>query len=311
MAPNGFNSPHRSRTCFLAALLWCSVAFPMAAREKDTTDYGVGLITNIPLPEAEVAPIVSDVAQNGIIRGTKEYEKDEYMRGAKAAQSCNLFSPWTDGGKIFYKVRKDAVDPRNFKDSNDTGTVAVRYVVQPGGEHNTVVRIDAVFVETFRHAIHRSNGAVESSEFKIIQDRLDAIELMKKQAADAEQERQQRLSKRNFGISDTKTEAALSVPSTPPEPGEIRPEHETLASGTPPGETLEEHVANLRHELQRMVKAPGAPLKSAPYHSANTLKTLPKGTEVLIVIRTTYWFGVETHDGQHGWIAREQLESLP
>jgi hypothetical protein len=38
---------------------------------------------------------------------------------------------------------------------------------------------------------------------------------------------------------------------------------------------------------------------------------LPTGTEVLIVINTTYWLGVETHDGQHGWLLRDELESMP
>jgi hypothetical protein len=31
----------------------------------------------------------------------------------------------------------------------------------------------------------------------------------------------------------------------------------------------------------------------------------------LIVISTTYWYGVETHDGQHGWMLRTELEELP
>jgi hypothetical protein len=56
------------------------------------------------------------------------------------------------------------------------------------------------------------------------------------------------------------------------------------------------------------VKAPGAPLKSAPFHTASTLQTLTTGTEILILISTPYWYGVETHEGQHGWIPRDQLE---
>jgi hypothetical protein len=78
-----------------------------------------------------------------------------------------------------------------------------------------------------------------------------------------------------------------------------------------PGETLEQHVANLRRQVERIVKVPGARLKSAPFRSASTVKPLPSGTEVLIVISTPYWFGVETHDGQHGWLPRDQLELLP
>jgi hypothetical protein len=41
------------------------------------------------------------------------------------------------------------------------------------------------------------------------------------------------------------------------------------------------------------------------------LQALPTGTEVLIVVSTPYWYGVETHEGQHGWILRDELEMLP
>jgi hypothetical protein len=76
-------------------------------------------------------------------------------------------------------------------------------------------------------------------------------------------------------------------------------------------ETLEEHVKDLRRQVQRRVKAPGAPLKSAPFHTASTLQSLLPGTELLIVVATPYWYGVETHEGQHGWMLRDDLELLP
>jgi hypothetical protein len=134
--------------------------------KKDTLPYGLGLVVNVPAPEADVLRAVEEVVQNGVIRGSKEYAKDEFVSGATPASDSTLFEPWTDGGKIFYKVRQHALDPRNFKDGGDVGTLAVRYVVM-------------------------------------------------------------------------------------------------------------------------------------------------KRVEVLIVISTPYWFGVETHDGQHGWISRAELEELP
>jgi hypothetical protein len=304
------DSQRRKCACALVAMLLCALSLPAWAREKDATDYGVGLITNIAAPESEVAQIVRDVAQNGIIRGTKEYNKDEYISGAEAAATSNLFAAWTEGGRVFYKVRKQALDPRNFKQSNDVGTVAVRYVVQPQGDRNSVLRIHAVFVEDFRHTVHPSDGSVESSEYEVIQEHLEAIDVMKKQAAEVEQERQQRLAKKNFGTGE-ETPSVSTASLATAEPDAMERQREALAAGLAPGETLEQHVANLRRELQRLVKAPGAPLKSAPFHSASTLKTLPSGAEVLIVITTPYWLGVETRDGQHGWIPREQLESVP
>jgi hypothetical protein len=296
-------------------LLIATVAPPANGREKEVLQYGAGLIVNIPLPEPEVAQVVDDVAQNTMIRGTKEYNKDEYIGGAVAAKSTTVFPKWTEGGKVFYKVRQHTLNPINFKNSNDTGTLAVRYVVQPQGDANTVLRIDAVYVEDFRHAVHPSNGSVESSENRDIQDRLQAAELLKKETAEALEAKQEHEAKQKFGLgSDT------TLLSTPPPAGP-----QSMADGASPsnsaaanssswtndsGVSLEQHVADLRREIERLVKAPGAPLKSAPFRTASTMKSLDPGTEVLILILTPYWYGVETHDGQHGWLRRDQLEEL-
>jgi hypothetical protein len=64
----------------------------------------------------------------------------------------------------------------------------------------------------------------------------------------------------------------------------------------------------LRKQVERAVKSPGAPLKSAPFHTAINLQTLGTGTQVLVLISTPYWYGVETHEGQHGWLMRDQVE---
>ncbi len=271
-------------------------ALPGSAREKDATQYGMGLIVNLPFPESEVAQVVQDVVQNGVIRGTKEYNKDEYVSGAEVAASTKVFKEWTEGGKVFYKLRYKALDPRNFKDSGDVGTLAVRYVLQAQGEKNTVLRIDAVFVEDFRHTAHPSNGSVESAEYKDIHDRLDSIESMKAQTAEAEKEKQARLEQKETAVAKENLTTASSAPS--PEKAQ-------------PPQTLEERVKDLRRQVQRLVKSPGAPLKSAPFHTASTLQALPPGTEVLIVVSTPYWLGVETHEGQHGWMLRDDLEQLP
>jgi hypothetical protein len=308
-------------SCYLRAaaaflLLTAAAALPSHGREKDVLEYGAGLIVNVPLPEPEVAQVVEDVAQNTFIRGTKEYNKDEYVAGAVAATSTPVFPAWTEGGKVFYKVRKQALDPRNFKNSGDVGTLAVRYVVQPQGDKNTVLRIDALFVEDFRHSVHQSNGSVESSEYKDIHDRLQAVELMKKENAEAEEAKKERLAKKNFGMGTTDDTVVLSTP--PSTAAQTSPASPTSATPQPsaayeqqPGESLEQHVAELRRQVERLVKKPGAPLKSAPFHTASTMKSLEPGVEVLILISTPYWYGVETHDGQHGWIRRDQLEQLP
>jgi hypothetical protein len=306
-------------------LLVAAAPIPSHGREKDVLQYGEGLIVNIPLPEAEVVQVVEDVAQNTLIRGTKEYNKDEYVAGAVAAKSTAAFPAWTEGGKVLYKVKEHALDPRNFKSSGDLGTLAVRYVVQPQGDQNTVLRIDAVFVEEFRHVTRPSNGSVESSEYKDITDRLQAVELVKKETEEALEAKQQQLAKKNFGLgSDTEV---LSTPASTAKSGESTGGQTALVpnsqsstaqssaglqpSSYDPAETLEQHVANLRRQVERLVKKPGAPLKSAPFHTASTLTSLEPGAEVLILITTPYWYGVETHDGQHGWLRRDELEQAP
>jgi len=298
----------------VVAVAFClSLAFAvpdLAAREKDIVQYGAGLIVNVPFSEAEVAKIVQEVVQNGIIRGTKEYNKDEFVSGAEPAESTRVFPEWTEGGKVFYKVRLHALDPRNFKDSGDVGTLAVRYVVQGQDEKHTVLRIDARFVEDFRRTAHPSNGSVESAECKDIHDRLDSLALMKTEAAEAKSSTQESSSKKHEIAFNNEP----SAPSSHPEHG-TEVSQPTAASPRSVEESipvsLEQRVHDLKQQVERTVKAPGAPLKAAPFHSSSTLQALKTGTEVLIVISTPYWYGVETHEGQHGWMLRDQLEILP
>jgi len=305
----------------LLFLLTCPT--PLAGRTKEKLSYGEGLIVNIPVAEKEVEQVVEDVAQNGVIRGTKEYNKDEFVGGAKGADSSHVFPAWDQGGRVFYKVRTQAIDPRNFKDSSDVGTLVVRYIVQPQGEKNTVLRIDALFEEDFRHTVHQSDGSVESAEYKDIREHLDSIEVMKKQNAEAEEERKEQLAKKqNLAMRNNTVPASRAQRPAQPLPQPAESNTDTTAQALPPvasepppsaqsapPQTLEQHVKDLRKQVERLVKAPGAPLKSAPFHTAGTLQLMSTGAEVLILISTPYWYGVETHDGQHGWMQRDQLEA--
>jgi hypothetical protein len=273
----------------------------VVAREKHGAPSGAALITNVPFPQDQVAQVVRDVVENGIIRGTKEYNKDPYVSGAISVASTRLFPKWEGGGQVFYKLRQHALDPRNFKDSGDVGTLIVRYIVQPQGDKHSVLQINAIFVEDFRHTVHQSNGSVEEAEYKDIHDRLDQIGAMN--AETAELQRQKKAGASGFSSSQSLATAGTPTPEV------SLTEAKAAAGDVPP--TLDERVKQLRRQVERVVKAPGAALKSAPFHTAVTLQPLPTGTEVLIVITTTYWLGVETHDGQHGWVSREELEQLP
>jgi hypothetical protein len=281
-------------TLSLLLLLVCVVS-PLYSREHKTRkeEYGLGFSIEIPAPESEVLQAVDEVINDGMIEGSKEYNKDKYVDKADPASSSPLFPQWAGPGKVFYKVRRDVLAPINFKESNDEGTLAVRYVVQNKGPKQTILRIDAVFVEDFRRTVHPSNGSVESAEYKDIQDHVDAIELQQKQTAESERHRQEELAKQALERKREQDEASA------------------LVTAQTSAETLEQHVQKLRQQIERVVKAPGAQLKSAPFRSATNLKGLDAGAEVVILIVSPYWYGVETEDGQHGWLKREQLEPLP
>src|SRR5579863_4133725 len=214
-------------------VLFAAGGAKLDARQKEKISYGEGLIVNIPFPEADVEQVVHDVAQNGIIRGTKEYNKDLYVTGAKEADSTRVFPAWTEGGKAFYKVRLKALDPRNFKDSGDVGTLAVRYIVQHQDDSHTVLRIDARFVEDFRHTSHPSNGSVESAEYKDIHDHLEQLELMKTESALAEKNNEEQRKHRE----ELAVKSDNSVPTTAaPVPVQSTPSA-SMATAPPPAES--------------------------------------------------------------------------
>jgi len=276
-------------------LLFLSTVLAAHGREHKPRkeDYGHGFSTEGDAPESEVLQAVQAVVSDGIIEGSKEYLKDKYIDKADPADSSPLFPTWNEPGKVFYKVREKVLAPAGFWESNDEGTLAVRYVVQSRDATRTILRIDAVFYEDFRRIVHPSDGSVESAEYRNIQDRVDAIELDKKQTKDAEKHRQEELAKQALEQRKELEEAAA------------------LSAAEGSSDSLEVQVANLRHQVERVIKPPGADLKSAPFQSATTLKALTPGADVVILIVTPYWYGVETEEGEHGWIHHSQLEPLP
>jgi len=274
-------------------ILCCAIPVTLLATDKSSREtYGMGLSISVPAAEQELLQAVQDVVSDGIIQGSKEYNKDEYIAGAKAADKTSVFPKWTGPGQVFYKVRENALDPRNFKDGGDSGTLAVRYVVQHGDEKNTILKVNAIFVDDSHLRPHSSNGSVEAAEFKEIQDHLAAMHLAKERAVEDEKRHQQELAAKELEHKDKEQQLEF-------------------AAAQKPDETLEHHVQTLRRNVERVVKVPGAQLKSAPFRSASSLKPLAPGSQVVVLITTPYWFGVETEDGQHGWIHHSELEQLP
>jgi hypothetical protein len=279
---------------FLLVFSLASSIAPLSGRgRRKHEDFGLGFSTEVSAPENEVLQAVESVVDNGIIQGSFEYNKDKYIEKANAVASSSLFAEWKEPGTVFYKVRTEVLAPANFEETRDEGTLAVRYVVQSRDPNRTILRIDAVFVEDFRRTVHASDGSVESAEYKDIQDHVDALELQKSEVRQSEKHRQEELARQALERKSEEDEAVA------------------LAAAQTSVQALEKHVEDLRRQAERVIKAPGAQLKSAPFHTASNLKSLDAGTEVVIVVATPYWYGVETEDGQHGWIHRDQLEPLP
>ena len=279
---------------FLAVFLFSAVVTPVHASIKHKhEDYGKGFSTEVSAPEAEVLEAVRYVVNNGMIEGSKEYVKDKFIDKAVSEESSPLFPEWKDPGTVLYKVRAKVLAPENFEDSNDEGTLAVRYVIQKKDATRTILKIDALFREDFHRRFHGSNGSVETAEYKSIEDRLETMESDKKKTEESARHREEELAKKALERKNQEDEAAA------------------LAASLASADSLEQHVQKLRRQVERVVKAPGAQLKSAPFHTASNLRSLEAGQDVVILVVTPYWYGIETEDGQHGWLQRAQLESLP
>jgi hypothetical protein len=273
-----------------AAYLLCASPFAWA-KERDVPS--AGLVMEISASYDDALRALQEIVQDQTIHGTYMYDREKTLTGAVTAESTPLFDRWEGGGKVFYKIRTEVIAPRHFLESTDLGTIAVRYVLTSVSLQRTRLRIDAIFVEKAHRAAHASDGTVESSEYKVIQDRLQAIQSAEQEAADAEQHR----------VSIALAQQSLLR--------QRQDEGTQLAAAQSSVQDLERRVDTLRHELERRVKAPGASLKAAPFHSAANLAELAAYTEVVVAIVTPHWLGVETPQGQRGWLPVEQLESLP
>jgi hypothetical protein len=260
---------------------------------KDHAAPNPGFITEFAASIEDVLQALQEVLHDQTIHGTQVFDRESALTGAIMVPSTPLFEPWKDGGKVFYKIRPDAIAPRHFHESADRGTIAVRYVVTSVSPERTRLRIDAIFVETAHRAVHRSDGTIESSEYRVIQDHLQAIQFAEQGAADAKQRRESMDLARQTFIRQREDEAAL------------------LAAAQSSVRDLEQRVTSLRHEVERRVKVPGANLKAAPFGSAANVANLTAYTEVVIVIVTPHWYGVETPTGLRGWLPLDQLELLP
>ena len=273
---------------FLAFLAVLAVV-PTPATELTTP----GVVREFSASLDDVRQAVLSVQKDHIVHGTLIFDKEPVLTGAEAVSSTPLFDPWQGPGEVYYKVREKAIAPRHFLESGDIGTIGVRYVIIPVSDLRVRVKIDALYIETAHKRIHPSDGTVEKTEMNEIKDALESLQEAAAEAADA---RRREISNEIVRQSYARQRAEETARVTTAQSSE---------------KEMAQEIDSLRHELERRIKAPGADLKAAPFRSAANLKTLPAYSEVVVLIVTPHWLGVETPEGQRGWLPLEQLEPLP
>jgi len=226
-----------------AALCLCFTAKEARSASKERDLPSAGLVMELSASYDDALEALQEIVQDKTIHGTYMFDRDTTLTGAVTAESTPLFERWEGGGKVFYKIRTEVIAPRHFRESADLGTVAVRYVLTNAGPERTRLRIDAIFVERARRIAHASDGTVESSEYKLIKERLDAMQFAEQEAAEAQRRRESQ---------DLAKQVLLRQRDD---------ERERLAAAESSAKDLEERVNGLRHQLVRRVKAPGARLK--------------------------------------------------
>ena len=271
-----------------AGLLVLLLAASSAARKHNNAADTFSI--DVDAPYDKVVNVVREVVNDGVIRGTFEYRDTQDLPGAESAQASRFIRPWNGPGEVFFKVRSKALSPAHFVASNDMGTVVVRYVVQQLGPSSTRLFIDALFVEDSGHHNHPSDGSVETSEFGNIQKRLKELDkpAQMAQQQDAPPQAEQ-------GRAD-ELQHALSE-----ETAQLNAARTNL-------QALETRARELRLTTTALVTTDRAELKISPYVHSYTIKTLAKGEEVTILLKSPYWDRVRDAAGQEGWIYHLLLE---
>jgi phosphoglycolate phosphatase-like HAD superfamily hydrolase len=169
----------------------------------------------------------------------------------------------------------------------------VRYVVMTEAAERFRILIDAVYVEAAHRTVHRSDGIVESSEFKEIAERLRAIQLQAQRDAQAKARIDSQIAAKQELLRRRQEEVTK------------------LADAESSADDLVKRIQELRHKVEMRVATSAAPVKSAPFEGAATLLSLKQSSDVVVLILTPYWLGIETADGHRGWVRKDDLVPLP
>ena len=277
---------------FFLILAFLAPAIAHAAPQRDKSPFPEGFAIDVKGSEDDVVKAVQSVTEDQVIHGTWVYARETTLTDAAAEASSSFYGPWPGPGHVFYKVRRGALSPKHFKDSTDIGTITVRYVVQAVSPNRTHIQIDAAFVEDATHKVHASDSTVETSEFAEVNTRL--LEIQREEQKTLETLKQREVEVAARAASKQRDE-----------------EIARLNSAESSLRDLQSRAHQLRHDIEVRVKNPNTELKAAPFQRAAKLQSLVANTEVVVEIITPYWYGIETAEGQRGWLRQDQVEPLP
>ena len=300
---------HRCLSTGSCARNLCMVVLVLAgwcyARTRETA--APSFTIDLDKPVGQVLKAVEDVARSGTIQGTFEYTGDQHLEGAHFDENSRLFRTWPGNGKVFFKVRNKTLAPKHFINSNDVGTVAVRYIVQDNSNNSTRLVIDAVFVENARHHGHPSDGYVETCEFAEIGKRLNQFDQREALRASGREfsPTQESSSQAENALEPTDSSATADIWRA------ISDQKSQLAADTAKLKQLEAQAHKIQAAEFVRIRAERVELRASPYSHARIVESLKQGQEVTVLAKSAYWCRVRAEDGQEGWAQYSALEVQP
>ena len=250
--------------------------------------YGEGFSVDLDESYDRVLQVVKQVSEDGIIRGSSEYKGARELYGAVPEANSRAFRSPPAPGTVVYKVRTNTLAPDHFLESNDVGTVTVRYVVKALEPKSTRLSIDSIFQEDSHHHYHPSDGTVENAEFLAISDEIKDIE---DKEAKQKQEAQYAVEARKMAdLEGQLDQARTDLKAAKAREAEMLNKLQAISGGKP-----------------ARVKAASADLKSEPYNDSRTLTSLSQGDSVTVLLETRFWYHVQTAGGLQGWVYRLML----
>jgi polyhydroxyalkanoate synthesis regulator phasin len=250
------------------------------------------LTVDLPASYETAVQVVSEIAADGTIRGTAQYQTESQITDAQPATSSSLLTPEPiPGASYFYKIRSTTLSPRHYKDSNDVGTLVVAYTLEKVSEEKSRLTIESVFVPDSHHGRSASDGSVETCEFTAIEARLKTLELAKQQARQREETEQQQVRIRTLRRQLAEEQSHFDA---------LKAEVQQL----------QKRSMELRNLCVAKAKSSAVRLQVAPYARSQVLQALTEGEELDVLYKTSNWYRVRTSGGTIGWVYASLLEPV-